>query len=201
MSAYDNPYSRFVAWSKIVLPLLALGLLSTMFLISRGFDASGVMPFAEVDVKELAREQRISAPNYSGVTSDGSAISVAASTARPDQTDRDTVNATDLRAEVETLSGMVIELSSSSGQINTRQSRAVLDGGVTVMTSSGYRITTDKITTSLSETKLATEGPVEATGPGAKLSAGRMELTQSGEAGYQLIFQNGVQMVYTPQVN
>ena len=55
--AAPNTYSTVVSWAKIILPLVALGLLSTLFLFSRTPDPNRAIPFAAVDVEELAREQ------------------------------------------------------------------------------------------------------------------------------------------------
>ncbi len=65
MATYDNTYSRVVAWLKVLLPVIALVLLSTMFLISRTIDPSRAIPFANVDVEGMVRDQRISAPAFS----------------------------------------------------------------------------------------------------------------------------------------
>lgn len=202
MSVYDNSYSRFVSLAKIVLPLAALAMLSTLFLVARTVDPTRSIPFADIDVNELAREQRISAPNYSGVTRDGSAISIAATTARPDPDNDHRVSATDLRAHLETQGGGIYELSSLSGLIDTQEGQAVLGGGVIITTPTGYRITSEEITTALERTEIESAGPVKAEGPAGTLEAGSMRLApaddDSPEAGYLLVFNNGVKLVYTP---
>ena len=204
MRRRDNPYSRFVAWAKIVLPLAALALLSTVFLLARNIDPTQAIPFAEIDVEELAREQRISAPNYAGVTEDGAAISVTASTARPDPDSPERVDATDLEAELITATGVRYQLSSQRGEIDSGADMAYLQGGVVVTTSSGYRITSDAMSTSLSRTLLESEGPVQADGPAGRLDAGSMSLAPlpdaegDDSANHLLVFNKGVKLVYTP---
>ena len=204
MRRRDNPYSRFVAWAKIVLPLAALALLSTVFLLARHIDPTQAIPFAEIDVEELAREQRISAPNYAGVTEDGAAISVTASTARPDPDSPERVDATDLEAELITATGARYQLSSQRGEIDSGADMAYLQGGVVVTTSSGYRITSDAMSTSLSRTLLESEGPVQADGPAGRLDAGSMSLAPlpdaegDDSANHLLVFNKGVKLVYTP---
>lgn len=194
MSVFDNGYSRFVAWVKIVLPLAALVLLSTMFLLSRSYDTPATIPFADIDVNELASEPRIKSPNYTGMTRDGSSISVAAETAKPDPENRDLIIAAALRAELETASGALYNLVAATGHIDSGRSVALLEGGVVVTTSSGYEITTQAMTTSLSHTELETEGDVHAIGPAGTLDAGKMILTPDN----LLVFKGGVKLVYTP---
>ncbi|MEQ3624598.1 MAG: LPS export ABC transporter periplasmic protein LptC [Celeribacter sp.] len=204
MRRRDNSYSRFVAWAKIVLPLAALALLSTVFLLARNIDPTQAIPFAEINVEELAREQRVSTPNYAGVTEDGAAISVTASTARPDPDSPDRVDATDLEAELITATGARYQLSSQRGEIDSGADMAYLEGDVVVTTSSGYRITSDAMSTSLSRTLLESTGPVQADGPAGRLDAGAMSLEPLSDAAgndsdnHLLVFNKGVKLVYTP---
>ncbi len=43
-------YSRMVALLKVSLPLIALGILSTLFLVSRAVDPPMTIPFADSEV-------------------------------------------------------------------------------------------------------------------------------------------------------
>uniref|UniRef100_A0AAN0MF35 Uncharacterized protein n=1 Tax=Yoonia rhodophyticola TaxID=3137370 RepID=A0AAN0MF35_9RHOB len=56
--------------------MIALGLLSTLFLLARAPAEPPDISFAEIEA--MARDQRITAPRFSGVTDDGSVISIAA---------------------------------------------------------------------------------------------------------------------------
>ena len=81
--AASNAYSRFVAWVKVILPLLALALLSTLFLFSRTPAPNRAIPFANVDVEELAREQSLGRPRFAGTLSDGREVIFTADRATP----------------------------------------------------------------------------------------------------------------------
>jgi lipopolysaccharide export system protein LptC len=70
MRHFDNTHSRMVAWAKIVLPLFALVLLSVLFLFSGKADLTDALPYAQADIDELAREQRLGAPEFAGLTRD-----------------------------------------------------------------------------------------------------------------------------------
>jgi len=67
MAACDNTYSRVVAWLRIALPLLALAILSTLFLLARTIDPAQNLPYADIDIDELTREQRIGNPQFAAV--------------------------------------------------------------------------------------------------------------------------------------
>nr|WP_232014486.1 hypothetical protein [Cereibacter sphaeroides] len=81
----DNLHSRLVSWLKVVLPLAALAILSTLFLVARTINPDDAIPYADVDVADRVREPRITAPTWAGITSDGAALSVEAAAARPGQ--------------------------------------------------------------------------------------------------------------------
>ena len=66
MARADNAWSRWVALLKIVLPLIALALLSSIFLLSRTIDPTATIPFTEVDVEDRVREPRLTEPKFSG---------------------------------------------------------------------------------------------------------------------------------------
>src|SRR5690554_4812329 len=104
----DNLYSSFVNWSKILLPLAALALLSTVFLLARGDETQTAIPVAELEA--IAREPRISAPRFAGTAEDGSAIAVSAEVMRPDPGNPEAFIIETIRATVDSPDGSRIEL-------------------------------------------------------------------------------------------
>lgn len=204
MARYDNAHSRLVAWLKILLPLAALAILSTIFLFSRTIDPSRAIPFSKVDVRALAREPRITAPDYSGMTSDGTAISATAASARPDPSQPGKATAHLVHATLTTRSGGVAHITAQDGKIDNTAGRMVLTGHVTLVTSDGYTVTSPRMVTQLHETDIVGDGPVDATGPLGHLTAGHMHLTRpqapnEASAGYVLVFKGGVKLIYHPQ--
>lgn len=204
MAGYDNTYSRLVGLLKILLPLIALAILSTLFLVSQRADPDRAIPYSEVEVAAILREQRIDRPDYASVTSDGTAITIAAESARPDATDR--VSASTLRARLETPDGGILSLEAETGMINTSGARADLSGGVRIATSTGYVIDTEQISAMFDTTGLETAGEIRATGPLGTLRAGTMQLTRlpataAQKAAYVLVFKKGVHLLYQPKPN
>ncbi len=201
MIAYDNNYSRFVAYTKVILPIIALGILSTLFLFSRNIDPTQSIPFADIDVEQLAREQRIGAPNYAGVTEDGSAISITATTARPLEGNAQVIAATDVTTIIEDATGGRIDISASSGRIDSAQQQVTLDGGVQILTSTGFIINTSGLTAALDVTAIASDGHITATGPLGSLTAGQMVLEKQNNTDdtHLLVFKGGVKLIYDPK--
>ncbi len=203
MAKHDNAYSRFIAWLKVLLPVFALMLLSTMFLISRGIDPSRSLTYADVDIEELARDQRITGPRFSGVTSDGAAISFSAESAQPDPDNPTIYTASDLKAQIATPDGGTIDIQAALAYVNGETNQLELSGGISLYTSTDYSIRTEGLRASMDQTSISSVGPVTAEGPAGLISAGQIDLIrQEGEVGtYLLVFKNGVKLVYVPKIN
>ena len=197
MAAYDNSYSRFVAWTKILLPLAGLALLSTLFLFSRGGDPTANLPFSQADVTEIAREQRLSSPKFAGVTEDGSSIEVSAAVARPDLDQPQRMTGDDLRATVTLPGGATVVVTAPKGEVDASASTVTLNGGVHIVTSNGYQMTSDDLLASIAATSLTTSGAVDADGPLGTLNAGRMDLSLQNNS-YLLVFKDRVKLIYDP---
>ena len=198
--AVDNAYSRFVAVLRIMLPLVAIGLLSTLFLFSRKVDPEQAIPFADVDVEAILRDERVNVPNYTAVTANGTAVSVSAKSAQPGQASGAGASADQIIARLDFPSGTRALVSAATGQLISDQSNLHLAGGVTILTTDGLRIQTQALTSHLNRTDILTEGEVNAQGPLGMLTAGQMHLTDTGgeNGSYVAVFNKGVKLVYQP---
>lgn len=197
MDGSDNLYSRLVTGFKILLPLGAIMLLSTMFLFARKPAEDPAIPYAEIE--DIAREPRITEPNYAGIAEDGSLISIAADEVRPDPDQPDAFTVTRLRAEVDATDGSRVEVSSGNGRIDPRAQTAVMGGLVRLITSSGYAMETSGLTADLSTGRIQSTGPLEVQAPFGALSAGGLviQLAKDGR-GQQMVFNDGVTLLYQP---
>ena len=200
MARYDNLHSTLVATLKIVLPLSALAILSTLFLISRTIDPEGVIPFSDVDIEGRVREPRLTAPNWAGMTEDGAAVSITASEARPGRGEAAGPSATALAATFDMPDGERADLRADRGALDPQGRILTVEGSVVITTASGYRLTSDAMTAQLDRTRLESPGPVAANGPLGQIEAGSMELTQSSDqpGSYVLVFKSGVRLLYDP---
>lgn len=201
MAVHDNTYSRIVAWAKVLLPVLALVLLSVMFLIARTIDPTEALSYADVDVDALIADPRITRPSFSGVTDDGAAITFTAETARPDPDQQEDFTASGLKARIETPDGGLITIGAASAFLDGSESLLALSGGVLVTTSSDYRIESDRLTSRLDATWVASDGPVTAWAPAGQIKAGRVEISrrEAGNQSYLLVFKDGVKLIYEPE--
>lgn len=194
-----DTYSRLVAILKVFLPLTALAILSTLFLLSRNTTPTATIPFAEGEVESRMAGQQITSPYFSGVTTSGEEILVSAQTASPGAPG-EPAHAEGLNARITTEDGIHIVLTSDTGTVAMDQDMVTFAGNVLIVSANGYQVTTDALNASLSTVAGSTPGPVQATGPIGDLTAGNMELRSKNEGGpLHLLFKNGVKLIYDPQ--
>lgn len=200
MAGFDNAYSRVVAVLKIVLPLVALGLMSTLFLFSRQPPQGEPSPFPDLAVLDLAREQRLGAPVYSGVTADGMTVTVAAKSLRPDPEIEDMILGVDFVARLQTPEGVAYDISARDGEFDRAAGVSVLRNDVQITSSTGYEMTMGAVSMDGEMSRLESLTPVEVTGPLGEIDAGRMTITRDPETGSQtrLVFSEGVKLLYVP---
>ncbi len=191
----SNRYSQVVSYVKIVLPIIAIGLLSTLFLLSRTPDPERAIPFANVDLEELAREQRLGSPRYAGTTNAGREVVVVAETAVPVDGQLDLISVDTLDARIELDDTRFVDITSLQGVINLETNIADLSTDVEVADSTGYTLDTENLLVNFREFAMSSPTDVVVEGPGFHLEAGSMDL--SGAEGAQvLIFNGGVKVLY-----
>ncbi|MCC6007066.1 MAG: LPS export ABC transporter periplasmic protein LptC [Rhodobacteraceae bacterium] len=193
-------YARLVAWSRIVLPLLALGLLSSLFLFPRTGDPLRNEVFSPADRAEMLRDERIAQPRISLVAEDGTAIELRAEEARPLDAETGAFRAFGLSGVVLGRGGQRLELEAAEAMIEAGAERAELGGGVVLHSETGHRLVTSGLSAALDRLELVSTGAVEVDGPEGRLSAGGMEvrLADEGRGAQLLVFTGGVKLIYEP---
>ncbi|TCK99938.1 lipopolysaccharide export system protein LptC [Shimia isoporae] len=198
--ASGNTYSQVVAFLKVVLPLIALGILATLFLVPREVDLEAAIPFAEVELEKRLRDQQVTAASFSTKTSSGHLVAVTASTAHPDFEDPTRTVATDLKARIDLANGQTINVVSDDGEMDSTFKEVVLTNNVQFVTSSGITMDTHEMTMSIDEVRAESSGEVVAYTQFGRLNAGRMAVRPAGnDDDIYLFFTNGVRLIYTPQ--
>jgi lipopolysaccharide export system protein LptC len=200
MAGFDNTHSRLVAWLKIILPLIALGMLSSIFLVSRSIDPTATLPYSQVELDDRAREPRLTSPRFSGVTSDGARVTLDASDMRPDGADLRRGSATDLVAHMIAPDGATTDVRAATGFIDSGAGIYRMTGDVVIDTSSGYRIVAQELDGTLDAVRLTASGAVKADAPIGTITSDRLDVSQNPAAPgqYLLVFKDRVRLVYQP---
>jgi len=201
MARADNTYSRVVAGMKIILPLAALGMLSTLFLISNTIDPSAPVPTAPVDLEQRAQDLGVTRPALAGVSERGDEIALRADIARPERDAPHLLVAERISGEIGLVGGARLRLNADTARLDRQTMTAGLEGGVHITTTTGYEIDTDRLDTRLDALHAESPGPVTATGPLGELESGRMILREApGSGDAELLFSEGVKLIYRPNI-
>jgi lipopolysaccharide export system protein LptC len=199
MQTRIDRHTRLVAWAKIVLPVIALGMLSTLFLLSKSVDPVATIPFSESDLAARTETQQISQPEVFGVTPQGDLISLRAELARQNGDDPSLMEAQNITAQIKMTSGQRVDLSARVALHNPTERMVVLSGDVFAKTTTGYEFAAETLRLSLSALQANSLGRVTGTGPGFTVTAGEMTLeVPKGEKEAHILLKNGVKLVYTP---
>ena len=195
MAPVEDGWSRFVALAKVLLPLLALMLLSVLFLFARRPDPEPDLPYAEAEA--LAAEPRIVGPSYAGTARNGAVISLRAEEIAPIAGRDGAFRATALRGEVAMPDGRQVELQSGGAEFDEAARAARLSGLSRVVTSDGYEIEARAVEADLDAGVITVPGPLEARAPFGELTAGGLRL-EDAQSGAGLVFTGGVRLLYDP---
>lgn len=187
--------TRTVRWLRVLLPLAALAILSTLFLFSRGGDGESQIPYADVDAEAMARDPRLVAPEYAGVTADGAQLTLRATEAAPGGEGGG--SAQDLRLDWQRPDGLRADLAAPRAGLADGAIR--LDGGVRMTTSSGWTVKAQSIQAATDRSRIAARDGVQAQAPFGSLSARQMELApDEGQGASILNFSGDVRLIYQP---
>lgn len=194
--ARDNLHSRVVVILKITLPLVALAMLSSLFLFSPPIDPEDAIPYADVEIADRLAQPRMEGAGFSTVTSDGATLTLSADQAAP-QTQG--ASATGMTGNLVTADGARTEFSAPRAVLDSTAATLTLSEGVHLATSSGYVVETDAVTMATDRSFLESTGPVQATAPFGAFSAGAMRMERAADGtGHVMVFNKGVRLIYQP---
>ena len=164
-------------------------------------------------VAELGAGMQLENPRFSGVTETGETFSAQAARALPDGPVPDKVDLEAPRGEITLDNGVVVDARSERGQLSRRARTLELNGRVTITTSDGYRVETDRLILDFGQNGALSPGDIRGFGPAGSITAGSMvAVRQSAETGEpvegdatdgarattNIRFENGVRVVFIP---
>ena len=121
MAIYDKIYFRVINFLKIALPVVGVGLIIAMFILSRDQVSKAVLPLENKFEHELAKQQ-INQLYYSGQTDAGDELALSAQAAAESLEGQDKLEMKSVSATVKTKYGFCLLYTSPSPR-DKRQSR------------------------------------------------------------------------------
>lgn len=199
-----NPahYTRVVSTLKIVLPLVALGVLSTVFLITAddGFDP--VFTFSEADFEALEEGNGLTSPRVSGKTDKGESFNLTADRVEPQSGNLQILIATNMVARIASESGKSVEITSEIALMDLTENMLHLSLGGQLATSDGYFAQIDSMLANLKTGEITGE-MIRADGEIGDISADnfRIIVDSTDNAENQVLwFENNVKVtIHIPE--
>ncbi|PZO66774.1 MAG: hypothetical protein DI498_05845 [Paracoccus denitrificans] len=177
---------------RVILPLIALALLSTLFLVGKRSDSDGAIPYVTGNPDDLARGTGITGAEYAGVTTDGTRITMSAAHAVP----TDNGSAEEMRVDWVARDGLSAQLTAKTGAMGDGQ--ITLGDGVTMSTSTGWRFAAPQMSADTNADRLTATGGITTTAPFGDLSADQMTVTRSATGSHVLDLNGRVRLIYRP---
>jgi lipopolysaccharide export system protein LptC len=191
-------YSRLVAVLKIGLPLLALGLLSSLFLLSTDDDFEGGLVFSESDLEALGQGLRVTGPVLTGRTRGEDPFRFTAEIVIPDAAPPTRATISQLDGQVEFIGGPVVDIEAPDADLDLERQVMALWGRVTVRSDDGYTIVADRMEVDLVSGAMTAEGAVDGRGPMGTIASETMAVVPAAADPDRRVFSfgNGVRLVY-----
>jgi lipopolysaccharide export system protein LptC len=192
-------HSKAVGWLKVGLPIVGLGILSTLFLVARETRIEQGEMSEDLLAPDGAAEV-VSAPDYTGVTADGSSVAVTADLAWPKADGSGRIEGSNLSARFDMIDGERADIRADRGEIKPEENVLQLRGNVIVETASGWTVRGETLEAWLDWTRLRSPTAVSTEGPIGTLEAGNMLIHRdtAPEGPYLMEFDGGVHLVYRP---
>ena len=191
-------YSTLVRGLTVALPLVALALLSTLFLVARTAPQESTLPFIEDLQGRATAGDAMRTPFYTGTTENGDAVTVQADLVRPDPSGSGAAQAEGLTVDIRFTDDTALRVTSVDGRFLSEENHLALEGDVVLDSSTGYALRTKVLQADLSRGEAESRGAVQINGPLGTLDAGQFTLRRKSTDAVELVFTNGVKLLYLP---
>ena len=192
MAIYDKIYFRVINFLKIALPVIGVGLIIAMFILSRDQVSKAVLPFDKNKFEhELAKPQ---------INDAGDELALSAQAAVESLEGQDKLEMKSVSATVKTKYGLEINATAQFGEYLYSEKLLKMSGSVLISSSTGYQLSTPALLVSTDGTYIRGVGPVEGFSPMGKIQAGKIEIKrENANAPMQLWFSEKVMIDYEPK--
>jgi lipopolysaccharide export system protein LptC len=192
-----KPRGRLIDVLRWLLPAVALALIGLVVLWPQimGSSSSLIVPIFNLGGSDQTTMLRMDGPRYAGQTKRGEPYELTAHSASLDPLTPNLIHLDQLAANLARRDGDV-RLTATNGTYDRDAENVLLDGGIEVHTSSGYRFATPSAKVMLEDGRVIGRQPIEGAGPAGQLSANRFEIR---DAGHVLRFEGRVKVTLLPQ--
>jgi len=112
MHNYIKSYSVFIKWSKYIMPILAIILFSSIFIFGKEDALRSGNISIDSDIFDLITDQKITNPQFSGLTNFGDSFILKAFEAMPDSPSPEKIDLVNPSLEFDALRGVGFKINS-----------------------------------------------------------------------------------------
>ena len=195
----DDKYSTLVAIFKVMLPCLALIILSALFLLPDNRTKIQALNTIDKSTLDIVKKAGVNKPSFRGTLASGSNLELYATEIIPKNNDKNIIEINEISARLELNKNNWATASAKKGVVNISEQTAEMVGKVSVKSSNGVLIETSDLKVFYAKSLVKTEGEVFMKGPFGTIKAGSAEfydMNQNSGIGYVLLFNKGVKMQY-----
>ena len=202
MHYYINSYSAFIKHCKYILLFIAILNFLSIFIfgIKDALRSGGAL--INADIIDLAADQKITNPQFSGSTNSGDLFFLNATDAKASSPKNENINFNNPSLQFKDINGIDFKIHSKNGYVDFINHSAHLYDDVFVDIANEYKAFSEEILFDLELGNLVIPGSVYASSPFGKIIAGSMELLTNDinmhQKGRNLRFANGVWVLYLP---
>ena len=195
----DDKYSTLVAIFKVMLPCLALIILSALFLLPDNRTKIQALNTIDKSTLNIVKKAGVNKPSFRGTLASGSNLELYATEIITKNNDKNIIEINEISARLELNRDNWATASAKKGVVNISEQTAEMVGKVSVKSSNGVLIETSDLKVFYAKSLVKTEGAVFMKGPFGTIKAGSAEfydMNQNSGTGYVLLFNKGVKMQY-----
>ena len=195
----DDKYSTLVAIFKVMLPCLALIILSALFLLPDNRTKIQALNTIDKSTLNIVKNSGVNKLAFKGTLASGSNLELYAAEIMTKNNNKNIIEINEVSARLELNKENWATTSAKKGIVNISEQTAEMVGKVSVKGSNGILIETSDLKVFYAKSLVKTGGVVFMKGPFGTIKAGSAkfyDMNQNSGTGYVLLFNKGVKMQY-----
>ena len=195
----DDSYSKMITILKILLPSIALLILSFLFFLPDHRTKLQAVNKIDKSILQVINKAGINQPSLRGTLASGSNLELYAKSVLPKNKDKSIIEVDETTARLEIDKKSWATAFANKGLINTTEKTAEMVGSVKVKGFKKIQIDASDLKIFYLRALVKTKKPVSIKGKFGMISAGSAEfydMNQKSGEGYVLLFNKGVKMFY-----
>ena len=195
----DDKYSTLVTIFKVMLPCLALIILSALFLLPDNRTKIQALNTIDKSTLNIVKNSGVNKLAFKGTLASGSNLELYATEIMTKNNDKNIIEINEISARLELNKKNWATTSAKKGIVNISEQTTEIVGKVSVKGSNGVSIETSDLKVFYAKSLVKTEGAVFMKGPFGTIKAGSAEfydMNENSGIGYVLLFNKGVKMQY-----